>query len=78
MYALENVNKFVRDNTGRLGDRIEGILVWAENCSQNGVISGGAIEDVMRDDTLSNEFHQIVMSDPEHMKIGLSAIQSIQ
>mgnify|MGYP001571474874 FL=1 len=76
MYALENVKKFVQNNAGRLGERAEVILARAEEKSHDGVFSGGAVEEIMQDDGLAVEFHNIVMSDPDHMQIGLSAMQA--
>ncbi|HCM68133.1 hypothetical protein A3H10_00135 [Candidatus Uhrbacteria bacterium RIFCSPLOWO2_12_FULL_46_10] len=75
MYALVNVEKFVQDNADRLGDRAEGILARAkEHAGGTGVISGGAVKDIMGDDDLTHEFSQTVTDDPEHMRIGLEAI----
>jgi len=71
MYALANVKKFVEDNMERLGGRAEGILKRAEEVSYDGMISGGSVEEIMKDDALASEFHKIAMT-PEYLEIGLS------
>jgi len=76
MYALVNVEKFVQDNVERLGEHAEMILARAKEKSHKGVFSGSAVEEIMEDDGLAVEFHNVVMNDLNHMKIGLSAIQA--
>lgn len=76
MYALANVRKFIDDNQLMIADRGEEIFRRAEACSYNGLISGGAIEEIMRDALLTREFHVAVMSNEEHIAIGLGAIRS--
>ncbi|KKW42473.1 MAG: hypothetical protein UY92_C0006G0034 [Candidatus Magasanikbacteria bacterium GW2011_GWA2_56_11] len=74
MYALANVRKFVEDNKDRLGNLAVGILARAEQQSSNGVLSGSAVEGIMQDHELAREFHEVVMSDPDHLRIGLEAL----
>lgn len=76
MYALANVRKFIDDNPELVGSQGEEIYCRAEMCSFNGLISGGAIEEIMRDALLAREFHVAVMSNEEHIAIGLGAIRS--
>lgn len=71
MYAVVNVEKFVKDNASRLGGRGEAILARAKELSENGVFSGGEIPQIMGDDALAREFNSVAMSDPEHIRIGL-------
>lgn len=78
MYALENVRKFVKDNAEKIGERAGEIIARAEKEAHCGVLSGGAIEEIMQDIYLAQEFHDAVMSDPEHMQIGLSAIKAME
>jgi hypothetical protein len=74
MYAFLNVKKFVEDNPQLVGNRGEEILARAEVCSSKGLISGGSVDEIMQDTFLSNQFHQIVMANDEHLAIGLTAI----
>lgn len=78
MYGLANVEKFVKDNAERLGDLAEGILKRAKELSFKGVISGGSVEEIMQNDELAKEFHCVVMSDPEHLQIGIDALRALK
>lgn len=76
MYAVANVKKFIEDNSSRLGQRGNEILKRAEKLSHEGVISGGSVEEIMDDASLTREFHESIMNSPEHVEIGLSAIRN--
>ncbi len=77
MYALENIKKFVKDNTERLSDRSEGILKRAKAVSHDGLISGSSIEEILQDNILISDFHKAAVT-PEHMEIGFAAIRAIR
>jgi len=73
MYALANIEKFVKDNADRLGDKVKGILERAEKVSSYGMISGSSVEEIMDDDILASEFHAIAMT-PEHLELCISVV----
>ena len=75
MYALANIQKFVKDNQERVGDQAEAILKRAEKLSERGIISGGAIEKIFDDPELAAEFETVVQDDLEHVTIGLQVIE---
>lgn len=76
MYALDNVKKFVDENPKLVGDHGEEIMSRAWACSFKGLISGGSVSEIMQDDSLAEKFHQIMMSDSEHIFIGINAMRS--
>lgn len=77
MYALLNVERFVRQDVPQLvGERAGEILDRAKSKAENGILSGGAIEEIMGDEILAQKFHNLVTTDPEHIRIGLAAIQA--
>lgn len=76
MYALANIRKFIDENPQLVGNHGEEIMSRAWSCSFRGLISGGSINEIMRDDSLAEKFHQIMMSDEKHISIGINAMRS--
>lgn len=76
MYALKNFEKFVRDNSERLGGKAEGILERARKASQKGIISGGSTGVIMNDTDLAEEFDNFIMLCPDHLEIAFSAVRA--
>lgn len=74
MYAVDNVRKFVEEHISISVHQGECIVMRAEALSHQGLISGGQIDEIMEDGELALEFHESVMNDAEHIKIGLSAL----
>lgn len=78
MYALESVEKFIKDNEDRIGEkRVREMLERARKAADNDVISGGNIEEIMQDDSLANEFHNIAVRDVEHFEINISTLHAL-
>lgn len=75
MYAVANVEKFVKDK--QLGEKGEKIIKRANALANNGVVSGGSILEIMGSHKLEQEFHETAMSDPEHLRIGNEAIKKL-
>lgn len=73
-YSLENVEKFVRDNSSIIGDRAEGILTRASSLAIRGTISKSSTYEIMQDNILTEEFHLIVFFNADHIKIGAATI----
>ncbi len=77
MYALENIKKFLRDNADKVGNRAPDILARAEELSQDGVLWGSTIEEIMGGDPdLTAAFREVAVRDLEHVEIGLTAIRA--
>lgn len=74
MYAVENIKKFVKDNSARLGPAAVQIITRAEEIAEGDLLPGSAVEEIFLDIGLSNEFHGAVAGDPEHQRIGLAAL----
>lgn len=77
MYAVANVIMFLKEK-GIQEQQGEEIMARCNKLAHQNVISGGSVEDIFIDPILSAEFHEVVMQNPEHMKIGMEAIQSMQ
>ena len=72
MYALESLEKFLKDKENQLGkDYVNKMLERAISLSHNGVVCSGALNEIMKNNTLVNEYHKIAMTDPDHLKINL-------
>ncbi|PLX21793.1 hypothetical protein C0584_01675 [Candidatus Parcubacteria bacterium] len=78
MYAVENVKKFVKDNPDMIKNQ-EGIKIIerAEELSEEGVISGSSLVQIMGCRLLAEAFHIMVVGSPEHLKIAQKAISSL-
>jgi len=77
MYALKSVEKFIKDNENRLGEKhVKEMLERAKNEAHNGTISGGSIEKIMQDNSLANEYHHIALRDEEHFEINMSTLHA--
>lgn len=53
------------------------MLERARKAANNGVISGGNIEEIMQDNSLANEFHNIAVRDVEHFEINISTLRAL-
>ena len=73
MYALKSIEKFLKDKENQLGeDCVNKMLERAIGLSHDGVVNSGDFNEIMENDTLINEYHEIAMIDPDHLKINLS------
>lgn len=77
MYALKSVEKFIKDNADRIGEnRVKEMLERAGKAADNGIVSGGNIEEIMQDNLLADEFHRIAIMDVEHFEINISTLHA--
>lgn len=74
MYALENVINFVNDKNEFHGASGPEILSQAEELSEDGVITGGAVERIFNNQLLLEQFDAYVMNNPEQLEIAVSAV----
>ncbi len=65
---------FLDANISRLRTQVEPILERAEKASQNGLFSGGALEEIMQDRQLAEEYDRVATGDPTHLQVGLEAL----
>lgn len=77
MYAVANVEQFVKDHPGVVGARGPFIITRARELSQDGnLLMGNQIIEVMGGDTnLTQMFHGVASADPKHIQLGLTAMQ---
>lgn len=73
-YSLENVEKFVEDNSSIIGDRADGILERASSLAIRGIISKSSTYEIMQDNFLTEEFNLTVFFNGDHIKIGAAVI----
>lgn len=73
-YSLDNVKKFVEDNSLIIGDRAKEILERASSLAVRGIISDSSTQEIMQDRVLAESFHRIVFFNSDHIKIGAVAI----
>lgn len=78
MYAVSNIEKFIRDHSDLIGDKSPEILERAREYahSGSGLFTGSAISAVMVDPSLTMLFIQTVQMDPDHMALFQTACQT--
>lgn len=74
MVSLRNIEKFIDDNPQSGLDK-KTVMERAKEKALNGVISGGAVQEIFDDPLITAFFFREIELDPEHTKMGLEDIQ---